>query len=183
MPRNMFDFSNPLGNVKNSLKKDSLMTDLSAVLAVIPYVVIPSLFKLSGWTALAVGGLSTWLIGAAFKIPGMKTAALGIAAVHVVYAKFSGELANWSVPVWRLGDATADLDTPKAGAGSLRGNMGRLKGLRGYQPATNPMQLASTGSVLSRPMAGLKGYDEQESIVTPGSRGSGKTDRFGNPIN
>ena len=153
--RKIFDFSNPVLNLKNSVKKDSLITDLSAVLTPITYVLIPSVLKLSGWTALAVGGLGTWLIGAMFKIDGMKAGAIGAMAVHVVYAKFSGELAEWKMPVWRLGKASADLDTKKEGAGSLArlGRLGRLGSLRGYttQPETNNLQLGNAG-VLSRPV-------------------------------
>jgi len=163
-----FVFKNPVGNIKGALNKESLVDSFSAALTPVIYIGVPSLLGLSGWTALAVGGLTTWMIGAAFKIPGMRAGAIGAMATHIAYAKLSGQLATWGVPAWRLADTAPNTDLNKP-ADTLPGaaGIGRLGNLRNgaLQPGSRMVQFPQLPqqSVVSRPVqaqvAGLRGYN------------------------
>ena len=90
-------------NFKHSVSKNELTDDATALLAVIPWILPATFFGLNGWMGLLVSFASTWGLGAAFNIPGLRRGAWALAAVQIVYANFSQQISDVvGKPVWRF---------------------------------------------------------------------------------
>jgi len=90
-------------NLKHSMKPQELKDDASAALAVIPWLLIPTFFGITGWAGLGVAFASTWGLGAIFNVPGMRRGAVALGAVQLAYAYASGSVQDLlGKPLWRF---------------------------------------------------------------------------------
>lgn len=91
-------------NLKKSLDKKELKLDVWSLVALIPYVFLPTILKLKGWGGFVVAFTSAWLTGAIFDKPSIRRAAWGIAGVHLLYTEGSDFIQNTiKMPLWRIG--------------------------------------------------------------------------------
>jgi hypothetical protein len=81
-------------NIKAALKQDRIMEDASALLVPLTYIGVPTLLDFDGWAGLGAGFLATYLLGAAFNIPGMTSGAIAVASTHIAYSQFHDEITN-----------------------------------------------------------------------------------------
>lgn len=94
---------------KDATTKQELQETAKGALAVIPFLLIPSIGRkfapnfFSGWTGFAFATLSTWAAGVAFDIKALKYAAPAVGAIQLTYVKGSGAMAQAGIPVWRMG--------------------------------------------------------------------------------
>lgn len=92
-------------NFKHSLTKPELTDDVTAALSAVTWVLPATLLKLNGWLGFAVSFVTTWGIGAAFNIPGMRRGAFAIGATQLMYTHGSKFIEDtFSTPVWRFDD-------------------------------------------------------------------------------
>lgn len=143
---------------KDATTKQELKETGKGALAVIPFLLIPSIGRkfapnfFSGWTGFAFATLSTWAAGVAFDIKALKYAAPAVGAIQLAYVKGSGAMAQAGIPVWRMGaDYSTGPITEIATTDLAPVTTPVLNGLSEYmQPGSQVLATASGKSWVSR---------------------------------
>lgn len=90
-------------NLKTSVSKPELTDDLSALLAVVTWILPATFFGLNGYAGLATSFAATWGLGAMFNIPGMRRAAIALGGVQLTYALATPTIEKLlNKPIWRM---------------------------------------------------------------------------------
>jgi hypothetical protein len=155
---------------KDATTKQELQETAKGALAVIPFLLIPSIGRkfapefFSGWTGFAFATLSTWAAGVAFDIKALKYAAPAIGAVQLTYVKGSGAMAQAGIPVWRMG---ADYSTSPMTDTALIETPAVVNGLSEYmQSGSQVLATASGKEWVSRLAPELENpYTEAPAVV------------------
>lgn len=123
----LFDFTK---NFKKGFAKDELLQDLTGLIAVPLYTIIPSALRMTGFSGWAVATLVPYFIGKALGVYSISKAALAIGGVHLMYVYGDGILnaVSGDQGAWRLGEPK--VYSPTATTSELNGVRG-LKGLKG----------------------------------------------------
>lgn len=77
-------------NLKKVLTPAYMKQGLYAVLGAAVYTVLPTVLKMNGWGALAVGAGATFLLGVLLDAPGLLYGAVGMMALHLLYSHGGG---------------------------------------------------------------------------------------------
>ncbi|MFY8162183.1 MAG: hypothetical protein ACOVNU_12695 [Candidatus Kapaibacteriota bacterium] len=156
---------------KDATTKQELKETAKGALAVIPFLLIPSIGRkfapnfFSGWTGFTFATLSTWAAGVAFDIKALRYAAPAVGAIQLTYVKGSGAMAQAGIPVWRMGaDYSTDpiteiTDSETAAAG--------VNGLSEYmQSGSQVLATASGKEWVSRLAPELENPNTEMSVST-----------------
>lgn len=101
--------------LREATKKNELTETFKGALAVIPFLLLPSIGRryaptwFSGWTGFATATTLTWLTGVLFDIKALKYSAIAIGAIQLTYVKGSGLMSQAGIPIWRMGTEYATL--------------------------------------------------------------------------
>ena len=92
-----------MANLKKSIQPKAVLKNAIGIGAAVPYIIVATVFGLSGWLGFGVSFATTWLIGALFDIEELKVGAFAIGGAHLAYTIFGEaiEKATGS-PVWRM---------------------------------------------------------------------------------
>lgn len=89
--------------MSNAYKGDNLWDDLVSVVPALIYTLVPTMFGMSGWGALMLGGILPYAAGVFLGIPALRHAAIGILSTHIVMAKGDGLVQQYfGKPLWTL---------------------------------------------------------------------------------
>lgn len=159
-------------NLKKSVTTVELKDLAWSAFGGVLYTMLPTPFKINGWGgfALAVGG--TWLAGALFDIRGLRAAAIGVGAAHLMYGFANPTIEKtFGTPIWRfnggLGDAIPTASLPQ-GSGVVQ------------NPSTGEYILAQQPTDLpALPAQGVMDYVQEpagvsDGVVLPVNKGNGR---------
>lgn len=91
-------------NLKKAFSAPYLKQYLLAGVGATVYTVLPTMLKMQGWGAFALGFGSVFLLGVALDSPGLIYGVIGVALCHLIYSLGSGTIQDVTgSPVWRLG--------------------------------------------------------------------------------
>lgn len=90
-------------NLKSSVSKPELTDDVSALLAVVTWILPATFFGLNGYAGLATSFGATWGLGALFNIPAMRRAAWALGGVQLAYTLATPTIESFvGKPIWRM---------------------------------------------------------------------------------
>lgn len=90
-------------NLKASVSKPELTDDLSALLAVVTWILPATILGFNSYAGLATSFAATWGLGALFNIPGMRRAAVALGGVQLTYALATPHIEKLlNKPIWRM---------------------------------------------------------------------------------